>query len=117
MTALPSSIARNQDYVDNGILQWTVHCQDDPKFKIKHFFEDAYKFIDENLEKTNVMIHCAAGISRSSSFLCMYLIKKNHITFEQALAIVQAGRPMCYPNNGFRVELKQWQIENGIPDQ
>ena len=60
------------------------------------------------------MIHCAAGISRSSSFLIMYLIKKLHISFEQALELVQKGRPMCCPNTGFRVELKQWQYECGV---
>lgn len=116
LTALPSSISRNQDYVTNGIVQWTVDCQDDPKCKIKHNFNSAYKFIDDNLQKTNVMIHCAAGISRSSSFLSMYLIKKNHITFEKALEMIQKARPMCYPNTGFRVELKEWQHECGISD-
>ena len=27
-------------------------------------FEEAYKFIDEALQKGNLLVHCAAGISR-----------------------------------------------------
>ncbi len=38
LTALPSSISKNEDYPKNGIAQWTVDCEDDPKFKIKPFF-------------------------------------------------------------------------------
>ena len=35
-----------------------------PTYKITPHFEEAYRFIDDSLRKGNLLVHCAAGISR-----------------------------------------------------
>lgn len=77
--------------------------------EISTYFEAAYKFIDDCVENGGkILVHCAAGISRSSTFVICYLIKKLQITFEEALKIVQAGREIACPNTGFRKQLQIW---------
>jgi len=54
-------------------------------------------------------VHCAAGISRSSSVVCAFLMATESLTFEQALEEVKKARPFVSPNMGFRRQLRLWQ--------
>mmetsp|Transcript_5260 Transcript_5260/g.7270 ORF Transcript_5260/g.7270 Transcript_5260/m.7270 type:complete len:291 (+) Transcript_5260:84-956(+) len=56
-----------------------------------------------------VYIHCAAGISRSTTMTCAYLMTALELDFETALAFVITKRECVYPNEGFRRQLKQFQ--------
>lgn len=58
-----------------------------------------------------VLVHCAAGISRSSSVVCAYLMAKYLETYEQAIAKVKSKRPMAEPNQGFVHQLKSMDID------
>lgn len=49
----------------------------------------------------NVLVHCFAGISRSSSGIIAYLMNKYGQTFTEALAYCKAKRPIVDPNPGF----------------
>ena len=40
-----------------------------------------------------IMFHCLAGINRSTSALCAYLIVRYHLTAQQAIAILLSARP------------------------
>ena len=46
-----------------------IYLDDIPTANITQHFEQSNKFIAENLEKTNVLVHCGAGISRSPSLI------------------------------------------------
>ena len=35
-----------------------------PSYKMTPHFEDAFNFMDKALSKGNMLVHCAAGISR-----------------------------------------------------
>lgn len=35
-----------------------------PSYNISKHFDDAYEFIDSQLKDKNILVHCAAGISR-----------------------------------------------------
>lgn len=69
--------------------------------KITYCFEDAFKFIEEQRKKTNVLVHCAAGISRSSAILISYMMKKYNISYEEAFKKVKSKRSCIQPNSGF----------------
>ena len=67
----------------------------------KHF-EISNNFIEENLnKKINVLVHCAAGISRSSAIVIAYLMQKNRWCFKYSLEYLKDKRPIATPNKGF----------------
>ena len=68
-------------------------------------FQPAYKFIEESRKTTNVLVHCAAGISRCSVLLISYMMQKYKWSFDECLKKIQASRPCCQPNTGFVKQL------------
>ena len=74
------------------------------------YFEDCYKFIDECIykKKEKVLVHCAAGISRSSAFVLSYIIKKYKLSFDNAFRVLKKARPEVNPNAGFQMQLCDW---------
>ena len=48
-----------------------------------------YKFIEKARKFTNVLVHCFAGVSRSSTAVIMYLMRKNNWTLEKAYYFVK----------------------------
>lgn len=71
-------------------------------------FKPAFEFIDKSRRETNVLVHCAAGISRCSVILIAYMMQKYRMPFEECLRKVQAKRPCCQPNSGFSQQLKSF---------
>lgn len=85
------------------------HTQD-----ARHTFKPAYDFIEEARKKTNVLVHCAAGISRCSTLLIAYMMQKYRWSFEECLKLIQEKRPCCQPNTGFCKQLKELEASLGI---
>ncbi|CAJ1338315.1 unnamed protein product, partial [Effrenium voratum] len=56
-----------------------------------------------------VYVHCAAGISRSTTSVCAYLMSHLNLTFEQALCFVSQRRPAVCPNDGFQRQLRRFE--------
>jgi len=52
------------------------------------------------------LIHCREGRSRSPSILIAYLIRYHHMTYEEALTLLQSKRPIVRPNPGFAEQLR-----------
>lgn len=93
-----------------------------PKIKINyliHDIEDAdsqdildiciqgAEFIQSQIEnQKKILVHCKAGISRSSSFIIAYFIIKHQMTYQQAFQLVLEKRPIIQPNDGFILQLR-----------
>ena len=76
---------------------------------INEYFSKTNQFIDDAITKGGkVLIHCSAGISRSSSVTIAYLMYKENITFDNALKKVKNERSYCKPNDGFVEQLKEY---------
>uniref|UniRef100_A0A7S3N911 protein-tyrosine-phosphatase n=1 Tax=Euplotes harpa TaxID=151035 RepID=A0A7S3N911_9SPIT len=86
--------------------------EDDDDEDIKKYFAEGIEFITDSLAAGGcVFVHCAAGISRSTSMLCAYLMKTYKWTFHKALTIVQEKRSFVCPNQGFQEQLLEFQGE------
>merc|ERR1711976_748877 len=70
-----------------------------------------------------VLVNCAAGRSRSSSLVIAYLIIRQGHTYDSALALCKAKRPIAQPNPNFEDQLrniersKMMQDAPGTPSQ
>ena len=75
---------------------------------IKHFGE-CLNFIKGD---DKVLVHCAAGQSRSASVVIAYIMWDKKMSFEDALEFVNKKVFFfVYPNNGFRDQLKLFEKE------
>eukprot|EP00116_Pleurobrachia_bachei_P015241 sb/3475503/ len=74
-------------------------------------FPNFVQWITEGLKNGPVLVHCAAGFSRSVSAVIAYMIPTFGITFEKSLAVIQQRRPQAGPNLGFREQLRKWEAE------
>jgi protein-tyrosine phosphatase len=56
---------------------------------LSKFFPTVFEFIDKNRGRTNVLVHCFSGISRSAAFIVAYLIRKYGYTVNQSLLLLK----------------------------
>ena len=78
---------------------------------------DVVKRIERHrLRGESVLVHCAAGQSRSSTVVIAYLLtfsdsglKDSFRTFSKALRFAVSKRPMVRPNEGFQRQLKSFE--------
>lgn len=68
-------------------------------------------------EGGRVLLHCAAGASRSGAVAVGYLMWSRDWSLEEALEAARAARPIVNPNEGFREQLARFREEgwNGLP--
>eukprot|EP01138_Halocafeteria_seosinensis_P016459 gb/GECG01016790.1/.p1 GENE.gb/GECG01016790.1/~~gb/GECG01016790.1/.p1 ORF type:complete len:156 (+),score=11.83 gb/GECG01016790.1/:1-468(+) len=84
---------------------------DDLNTEIKMHIPDCVEFINEGLRHGGVLIHCAAGVSRSVSVTIGYLMMQYNMSFHQALEFVQDRRPGAFPNPNFQNQLQNFEQE------
>ncbi|KAN0088636.1 Protein-tyrosine phosphatase-like protein [Tylopilus felleus] len=89
-----------------------VPIRDDMCADISQWFDKVVKFIRDALdadERHKVLVHCLQGISRSTTFVCAYLVATTPMRATEAIAHVQAKRGIAMPNLGFRRQLMSWE--------
>jgi len=69
-------------------------------------WEQASEFIDQSLPLGGVVVHCAMGVSRSSSTCIAYLMLRRRLSLEAAFRCVFLARDHIYPNVGFWQQLR-----------
>jgi protein-tyrosine phosphatase len=75
----------------------------------KHF-DAAYAFIEEGRSSDGaVLVHCAAGASRSATIVIAYLMRKRNWSFEAAFACVRKIRLLVNPNVNFVQQLVDFE--------
>lgn len=87
----------------------TVTVLDLPDTDITSYLPECCAFIEEAKEEGGVvLVHCNAGVSRSTSMVIGYLMTKEGLAFDEALKQVKAARPSICPNPGFLLQLKNF---------
>lgn len=84
-----------------------VNESDLPQTNLLPYFEEFVNFI--HAARVNggcVYVHCAAGVSRSTTALCSYLICVHGLTFKDALDFIRTRREVACPNPGFVRQLQ-----------
>jgi protein-tyrosine phosphatase len=80
---------------------------DTPDARLDSVLDVALAFIDNALETGNsVLVHCAAGVSRSASVVIAYLMLKKNYSFDEAFSTTKRARPCISPNHGFLEQLQ-----------
>uniref|UniRef100_A0A8C5I697 Dual specificity protein phosphatase n=2 Tax=Gouania willdenowi TaxID=441366 RepID=A0A8C5I697_GOUWI len=95
-------------YRDTRITYYGVEAHDMPSFNLSPFFYPAANFIKNALSSPTgkVFVHCAMGLSRSSTLVLAYLMIHENMTLVDALKAVGANRNVA-PNNGFLEQLRE----------
>jgi protein-tyrosine phosphatase len=70
--------------------------------------DETCELIDNGRQKGGVLVHCYAGVSRSSSFVIAYLINKKLMSYDDAKERVKKRRPCIHPGDGFIHQLKSY---------
>lgn len=77
---------------------------------IQTYFDESSDFIDNAITNGGkVLVHCQKGISRSSTIVAAYLIKKKGQTTDEAIETIKKGRNCIQPNVGFKEQLQNYQ--------
>ena len=89
-------------------IEWIrLLIDDDKDEKISQYFFEVHIIISKALaENKNVIVHCAAGMSRSPTLVIAYLMIENRWTYEEAYSYVRSRRGIIEPNIGFAKQLK-----------
>jgi protein-tyrosine phosphatase len=85
---------------------------DAPTTNLYKYFERTTRFIHEaRCEGGNVLIHCAAGISRSSTITLAYLMTWLGEGYDKLILYLAKKREGVAPNGSFVRQLKKWESD------
>lgn len=107
---LAPDVAENkfQD-LSSSFTYLSLHVQDNAKTDISKYFEITKRFIDKYRKTGGVLVHCAAGISRSATIVIAYIMKTLHLPFQNAFTFVQERHPIADPNLNFLIQLMKYE--------
>lgn len=110
ITHILNSAIEHPNYFENtGIIYKYLPLQDEPNQDISQYFKDGFEFIDQALRNGGkVLVHCHAGISRSTTMLTSYLMKKYNRSPREILHYIRSIRGIIQPNTGFSTQLLKY---------
>ncbi|CAD8107132.1 unnamed protein product [Paramecium primaurelia] len=92
---------QNASEINNLIFD----CHDTPHFDMTTLFEQAHNYLESSRQYTNFLVHCHEGISRSTTIVVSYMMKKRNLNIEQAFIYVIYQRPIVSLYQGFIKQL------------
>ncbi|KAH9478381.1 Dual specificity protein phosphatase MPK-4 [Psilocybe cubensis] len=101
------SAMRGRVTIHETFIRHQIKLDDTEDEDILTHFLPSINFIQEELDKgRGVLVHCQAGISRSSTIVAAYLMYSQKIDPNAALALIKQKRPNVEPNQGFLYQLE-----------
>lgn len=80
----------------------------------------AFRFIEAALDaspEARVLVHCAQGVSRSTSVVVDWLMRKHAMSYDDALQLCKRTRPIVQPNTSFERQLRKLDAELRKPQE
>lgn len=108
ITHILNCAIEHPNYFPNDFIYHNIPMYDDVTENLLQFIEQGCEFIDKSKK---VYVHCHAGISRSSSIVIAYLMKRYSKRFKKILKYVQNIRSVVNPNQGFQIQLECYEDE------
>ncbi|NWX93995.1 DUS15 phosphatase, partial [Nothoprocta pentlandii] len=103
------SIHESPQPVLQEITYLRIPLPDTPEANIKKHFRECIGFIHQcRLRGGNCLVHCLAGISRSTTVVVAYVMAVTELGCAEALEAIRTVRPMANPNAGFRRQLDEF---------
>merc|ERR1712165_663776 len=102
--------------MDPSINYKQLVASDNGLQNLRQFFEEAFDFIDQaKNNRSGVLIHCQAGISRSPTIAVAYLMKHYPMAMADAYKFVKTKRSIISPNLNFMGQL--WEFEQVLNNE
>jgi dual specificity phosphatase 12 len=87
-----------------------VAVDDTETTNIAEHFVPAANFIDAALQNgQGVLVHCQAGVSRSTTLVAAYLMIKLGLNAQQAVDKIRSVRPQVEPTQFFLLQLEMFE--------
>ncbi|KAJ3023376.1 UNVERIFIED_CONTAM: hypothetical protein HDU68_008642 [Siphonaria sp. JEL0065] len=94
------------------VKMYDFPIEDTPAAPIRWIFEKCCEVVEAaRLLGENVLIHCHAGVSRSSTIVLAYLMRFQRLTLYEAWLVTYKARPIIRPNEGFARALQELERE------
>lgn len=95
----------------HGFEMLTIKAIDMPGQDLSSFFDQSNAFIDAALARgSKVLVHCAAGVSRSTTLLLAFLIARRNMSLKDAYLLTRSHRRVVQPNSGFVQQLIAYEL-------
>lgn len=104
-----------KNFFPNDFKYLNLDILDSEKVNIRQYFEQTNKFIDDAIKNNgSVLVHCHAGISRSSTILMAYIMNSQKMSVDKVLDLLKSKRDKVNPNAGFIEQLREYEKELNI---
>lgn len=100
-----------QEYdAPGGVDMHRVAVDDTETTNIAEHFVPTARFIDAALDNgQGVLVHCQAGVSRSTTLVAAFLMQKLGLNVEQAVDKIRSVRPQVEPTQFFLLQLEMFE--------
>lgn len=103
------------DIDSNKIRTHYLECLDLPETCLDAIVKQSNHILNDVRKRMGrILIHCNAGVSRSSTICIAYLMAEHKMNFDTAFSLVKSKRECIRPNDGFLKQLKQMDHNNGV---
>eukprot|EP00347_Sterkiella_histriomuscorum_P013896 403362943 len=92
-----------------GFNWMKIDILDVPSADLLKHFDHAVEFIKQGIASGGVLVHCFAGVSRSSSCVIAYLMSEHDMSYWDSLYFVRKQRSVVCPNLGFAKQLQKYE--------
>jgi hypothetical protein len=98
-------------HLSSGVSYLLCRCDDVAGTTLLPNFDIFHEFIRcARQANASVLVHCLAGISRSTTTVASFMMKEDSATFESVMRRIREHRVWVSPNIGFERQLRSYEF-------